>query len=125
MALTQTRGEIETARLLQDGAAAHRAGDLAAAERAYRKVLRRNPRDPDALHLLGVVVSQKGGNAEALGLIQKALSVRDKCMSARARSPRQPSVIVYKHERSRYLYSQLFIYIGYTALRDRSARVVH
>ncbi|MBX7199587.1 MAG: tetratricopeptide repeat protein [Rhodospirillaceae bacterium] len=73
----QPTASPETARLLQDGVAAHRAGDLAAAERAYRKVLKKNPREPDALHLLGLVLSQAGNAGDGAAAIKAALAARD------------------------------------------------
>ena len=67
----------DTARVLQEGAAAHRAGNLAAAAAAYRKVLKKNPREPDALHLLGLVLSQGGDAPGGVASIKSALAVRD------------------------------------------------
>ncbi|MGE3932340.1 MAG: tetratricopeptide repeat protein [Rhodospirillaceae bacterium] len=59
--------------MLVEAVGRHQAGDLAGAERAYRKVLARAPQQPHALHLLGVVLHQKGENAEAARLIGKAI----------------------------------------------------
>jgi protein O-GlcNAc transferase len=49
------------------------AGDLAGAERLCAEVLRKAPRHPDALHLLGVVRLAGGSPAEAVTLIGRAL----------------------------------------------------
>jgi len=61
---------------LQDGLRRQMAGDFAAAEAAYAEVLEAAPRNPDALHLLGVVRLQTGRFAEAVDLIARA--VREK-----------------------------------------------
>jgi predicted O-linked N-acetylglucosamine transferase (SPINDLY family) len=51
----------------------HRAGNLPVAEKAYRQVLEIRSDNFDALHLLGVVMHQKGAGAEAVHLIEKAI----------------------------------------------------
>lgn len=51
---------------LQDALHAHQAGKLAEAERGYRALLRREPRNIDALYLLGVLLHQSGRSREAL-----------------------------------------------------------
>jgi len=63
--------------LLQDAAALHRTGQLAAAEDIYCKILKKDPRNPDALHLLGLVVAQRGDAPGGRALVEKALAVRD------------------------------------------------
>ncbi len=67
----------DTARVLQEGVAAHRAGNLAAAAQAYRRVLKKNPREPDALHLLGLVLGQGGDAPGGIASIKAALAVRE------------------------------------------------
>lgn len=62
-------------RLVDDGLAAHRRGDLAAAAAAYRRALDKAPRHADALHLLGLVEHQSGRHAAAAELIGKAAAV--------------------------------------------------
>ncbi len=57
--------------------ARHRAGDLAGAEQGYRAILQAEPKQPDALHLLGVLAHQCGHHAEAVRLIGEALVQRD------------------------------------------------
>ena len=54
--------------------ARHREGRLAEAEAAYRQVLAGAPRDPDALHYLGVLCHHRGENADAVDLIQRAIA---------------------------------------------------
>ena len=63
------------AEALQFAYAAHQAGNLAEAERAYRLVLRTEPDQFDALHLLGVLEAQRGNNTEANRLLDRALNV--------------------------------------------------
>ena len=56
--------------------ARHHAGDLQAAAEAYRAILRDQPDQPDALHLLGVTEQQQGRFAESAALIGRALALR-------------------------------------------------
>lgn len=72
------------AEILRQGLAEHQAGRLARAERIYRDVLRLDPTEPDALHLLGLVAHQSGHHEAAIGLIQSALA-------------RRPQVAVYRN----------------------------
>jgi protein O-GlcNAc transferase len=53
----------------------HQAGRLREAEREYREILKRQPRDRDALHLLGVVAHQCGQQDAAIRLIQQAIAI--------------------------------------------------
>lgn len=62
----------------------HQAGRLAEAERLYSQILGRDPRDFDALHLLGVIRQQQGRSQEAAALIGAA--IQRKPASARAQS---------------------------------------
>jgi protein O-GlcNAc transferase len=61
--------------ILQQAVIFHRAGSLMEAEQLYREVLRTQPRDFNALHLLGVVHHQRGRHADALDQIDAALTV--------------------------------------------------
>lgn len=54
----------------------HRQGELAAAEELYRQVLARDPDDPDANHLLGVIRYQRGEYPASLELISRADRLR-------------------------------------------------
>jgi predicted O-linked N-acetylglucosamine transferase (SPINDLY family) len=54
----------------------HRAGRLLEAERLYREVLVTEPDQPDALHLLGVLLSKLGRHEEAVARAQRAVLVR-------------------------------------------------
>ncbi len=61
--------------LLQVGYEHHQAGRLVEAERSYRKFLRRDRRNPDCWHLLGVLCYQSERYAEALDLISRAIRI--------------------------------------------------
>ena len=52
------------------------AGRLAEAEAAARAILQNDPRQPDALHVLGVVAASTGHGAQALELIGRAIAGR-------------------------------------------------
>lgn len=60
---------------LQRAVASHGAGQFAAAESAYREILRTDPDHPDALQLLGVLLAQFGRPAEGVPLMQRSLSL--------------------------------------------------
>ena len=76
-------GEGPRAALLSAAMAQHRRGALQEAAALYRRVLALDPRDFDALHMLGVVAAQAGAHAEAIELLAQAASRRPS--SARAR----------------------------------------
>ncbi|MBN2473353.1 MAG: tetratricopeptide repeat protein [Pirellulales bacterium] len=52
----------------------HQAGQLQQAEQLYRQILQENPRQPDALHLLGALAHQVGNNEVAVELIRNAIA---------------------------------------------------
>ncbi|MBS0589564.1 MAG: tetratricopeptide repeat protein [Proteobacteria bacterium] len=60
---------------LDDILALHRAGDIAAAERAYRDHLAASPDDVEAWHLLGVLLHQRGDSAAAMEPLLKAVQL--------------------------------------------------
>jgi predicted O-linked N-acetylglucosamine transferase (SPINDLY family) len=62
-----------TSALLSQAIALHQAGKLASAETYYLQVLKANPRDPNANHLLGILRGQQGAASESLKLIEKAV----------------------------------------------------
>ncbi|HWE04454.1 MAG TPA: tetratricopeptide repeat protein [Tepidisphaeraceae bacterium] len=53
----------------------HQAGRLAEAEACYREILRRDPANPDALHLLGTLAFQQKRNDDARELIERAIAI--------------------------------------------------
>ncbi|MBF0587538.1 MAG: tetratricopeptide repeat protein [Magnetococcales bacterium] len=60
---------------IQHACQRHQSGELEAAEQIYRDILKADPHNADALHLLGVLVQQKGDPAQALGWIRQAIAV--------------------------------------------------
>ncbi len=68
--------DAQISELLLRGAELHRQGHLAEAEAHYRQVLATAPRQPDALHLLGLVANAAGRPAEAIDLIRQAVAVQ-------------------------------------------------
>ncbi|NUP09437.1 MAG: tetratricopeptide repeat protein [Polyangiaceae bacterium] len=68
-----TFGNVST--LLADGMAAHQRGDLEEAARNYQRVLAKQPRHPDALHLTGVVARQRGDLDIAVSRIREAIAI--------------------------------------------------
>lgn len=67
---------------LLDAVAAHRRGDLAAAEAAYRAILRAQPRHFDATHLLGAALLGMGRNKEAEVFLRLAVALNPKVAAA-------------------------------------------
>jgi len=60
---------------LEQGLALHRGGDLQGASRVYQALLRIQPDNADALHLLGVATEALGDPVGGIGLMEKALSL--------------------------------------------------
>ncbi|HEY0342488.1 MAG TPA: tetratricopeptide repeat protein, partial [Steroidobacteraceae bacterium] len=60
---------------IREAVSLHTQGKLAEAETLYRKVLRKDPDNFDATHLLGVVEMQRGRYAPAIELLSKAVSL--------------------------------------------------
>lgn len=54
----------------------HQRGELDQAEALYRELLRSDPHQPDALHLLGVAVAQRGDFAEGAQWMRQALAAQ-------------------------------------------------
>ena len=61
---------------LETALAHHRTGHLAEAATLYAQILRADPHQPDALHLLGVTCQQTGKLDQAAQLIQAAIDLR-------------------------------------------------
>ncbi len=53
----------------------HQTGQLDKAEQLYRQILQARPQDIDALHLLGVIQSQRQHYVQAVGLISQAIAL--------------------------------------------------
>jgi len=64
-----------TSQLLQQAVALHQRGDLPQAEALYAEVLRREPDNFDALHLMGVLARQGGAPQSAIELIGQAIAI--------------------------------------------------
>jgi tetratricopeptide (TPR) repeat protein len=62
-------------KLLQDAIAQHRQGNIGAAMDRYMKVLQEDPRQPDALFYVAVVVVQDGQFDKGIELAERALSL--------------------------------------------------
>jgi protein O-GlcNAc transferase len=60
----------------------HRAGSFAEAESIYREILTRQPNQPDALRLLGVLSAQLGRLDAALEFIRRAILIKPNCADA-------------------------------------------
>jgi FkbM family methyltransferase len=59
--------------ILQQALQLHQAGRLAQAQQGYQQVLSLDPRNIDALHLLGLVCHQQGDHKQAVKFITKAI----------------------------------------------------
>ena len=70
--------------LLRQAAALHQRGALTQAAEIYRQVLLTDPRNTDALHLLGVAETQGGNPQTGLELIDRSLQL----------NPQQPVAVV-------------------------------
>ena len=53
--------------------AMHKAGRMAEAKAMYQRILRRRPRDPDALNFLGMLEFQQGNKARGIELLQRSV----------------------------------------------------
>src|SRR6478735_4821832 len=62
-------------RLLNKGLTHHLVGRWRQAEIYYRSFLQQHPRHPEALHLLAVVLHQRGKSAKAVDLLETAIKV--------------------------------------------------
>jgi len=60
---------------LLEGVALQQAGQLEEAREVYRQVLKHDPRNFDALHLLGVIAAQEKDFAESVKLIGRAITI--------------------------------------------------
>lgn len=70
------RRPLTVRQAIQLGMKHHSAGDLPTAESIYRQVLEAEPKQPDALHLLGTIAHQVGRNDVAVELIGEAVAIK-------------------------------------------------
>lgn len=68
--------------LLEEGLRHHQAGRIEEAAKNYRQILSADPRQPDAMHLLGVIAQTVGRLDEALELISESLRLNPSNISA-------------------------------------------
>jgi predicted O-linked N-acetylglucosamine transferase (SPINDLY family) len=66
----------DDAQSLQQAFSLHRSGRFAEAAKLYRKVLKRHPREPNALHSLALIESAAGNLTEAAQLMARSLAVQ-------------------------------------------------
>jgi tetratricopeptide (TPR) repeat protein len=69
-----TAPQLSPQQALQSAMAQHQAGNLVQAELLYKQVLRAQPKQADALHLLGLIAKQKGDFKTAVQLIRQSLA---------------------------------------------------
>ena len=67
--------ELTVDQMLQQGLAAHKAGNSQEAERLYRAILQVHPKHPDANHNLGLIAVSIGQSGVALPLFKRAIGV--------------------------------------------------
>ena len=61
---------------LQRAFALHRSGNFADAAKLYRKVIRQDPRQANALHSLGIIESAGGNLADGAALMARSLALQ-------------------------------------------------
>src|SRR5262249_15999790 len=61
---------------LQKAFSLHRSGDFAEAAKLYRKVIRQDPREANALHSLGIIEAASGNHAEAAALMARSVALQ-------------------------------------------------
>lgn len=69
-------GATDVASKLNVAIAYHQSGQSLQAQALYQQILQTDPKQPDALHLLGLVEHQLGHSDRAIALIQQAIRVR-------------------------------------------------
>ncbi len=72
----------QLAQAMQQALALHQRGDLAEAEKAYKRILKSYPDLFDALHLYGMLNFQRGKAGEALRLITQAIKIEPRVADA-------------------------------------------
>ncbi|HTB00933.1 MAG TPA: tetratricopeptide repeat protein [Bradyrhizobium sp.] len=66
----------DEAHSLQQAFSLHRSGRFAEAAKLYRKIIKSNPREANALHSLAIIEAANGNRAEAARLMGRSLSVQ-------------------------------------------------
>lgn len=61
--------------LLQQAQQQHQTGQLDAAERLYRQILKEEPQQPHAMHMLGVLEHQRGRSRQGVELIEQSIQL--------------------------------------------------
>jgi tetratricopeptide (TPR) repeat protein len=61
--------------MLQQGFSAYQGGDQSRAETLFKTVLQLDPRNSDALHLLGLLAADRNAHAQAASLIQQSIEI--------------------------------------------------
>ena len=69
---------------LEQAIAYHQAGKLDEAAQTYRELLEAQPDNANALHLLGLLLHQRGQTPEGLTLIERALALNPDYAAAHA-----------------------------------------
>jgi predicted TPR repeat methyltransferase len=80
-ALTEP-AQVPVEEALRVALALHRSGDLADAEKLYRRILEGCPEQPETLHFLGILVRQQNRRGEAIDLMQRAIAAAPGYVSA-------------------------------------------
>ena len=70
--------ELTIEQALQQGVAAHNAGNLQEAERAYQAILQSQPKHPDANHNLGLIAVSVNKAGAALPFFKTAIKANPK-----------------------------------------------
>ncbi|HYM32020.1 MAG TPA: sulfotransferase [Candidatus Cybelea sp.] len=78
------RAARKSQKLVQAAAERHRAGQLGEAEKLYRRALQQDPRNPDAMHLLGVIAFGRGEHGKAIELLAKVVELQPASAAARS-----------------------------------------
>ncbi|VAW89298.1 TPR domain protein, putative component of TonB system [hydrothermal vent metagenome] len=68
--------------MIEESVALHQAGNLNAAETGYQAILKINPNEADALHLLGVINAQQGNIDNAITLYKQSIEANPKLFVA-------------------------------------------
>jgi Flp pilus assembly protein TadD len=81
--MTQTDSPHYALEALNQAVVLHQAGDLDGAEARYRELLSREPEQPDAWNLLGLLAHQRGAHETALAMIGHAIALNPRSATYR------------------------------------------